>query len=143
MAVLNFDTKSVTLPSGEEAKSVFLTGSIDASTNQLFETELADLLSSGTNKVLLVLTNIKYINSTGLGTIVKCVDNFREHDGDIKLVGVPTKVIALFEMLACWPCLIRTTRLKKPSQALASTAVPPPMKRPEASRAGRAIPNSV
>ena len=99
MAVLNFDTKSVTLPSGEEAKSVFLTGSIDASTNQLFETELANLLSSGTNKVLLVLTNIKYINSTGLGTIVKCVDNFREHDGDIKLVGVPTKVIALFEML--------------------------------------------
>jgi anti-sigma B factor antagonist len=99
MAVLNFDTKSVTLPSGEEAKSVFLTGSIDASTNQLFETELANLLSSGTNKILLVLTNIKYINSTGLGTIVKCVDNFREHDGDIKLVGVPTKVIALFEML--------------------------------------------
>ena len=42
---------------------------------------------------------MKYINSTGLGTIVKCVDNFRENDGDIKLVGVPTKVIALFEML--------------------------------------------
>jgi anti-sigma regulatory factor (Ser/Thr protein kinase) len=49
--------------------------------------------------VLLVLTNVKYINSTGLGTIVKCVDTFREKGGDIKLVGVPTKVIALFEML--------------------------------------------
>ena len=99
MAVLNFEIKSVPLPSGEEAKSVFLSGSIDASTNQSFEGRLQDILSSGTNKVLLVLTNVKYINSTGLGTIVKCVDTFRENGGDIKLVGVPSKVIALFEML--------------------------------------------
>jgi anti-sigma B factor antagonist len=99
MAVLNFDIKTVTLPSGEESKAVFLTGSIDASTNQTFEGRLSDILSSGTHNVMLVLTNVKYINSTGLGTIVKCVDNFREKGGDIKLVGVPTKVIALFEML--------------------------------------------
>src|SRR4051812_4404620 len=98
MAVLNFDIKTVTLPSGEEAKAVFLTGSIDASTNQAFEGRLSDILSSGVHNVLLVLTNVKYINSTGLGTIVKCVDTFRESGGDIKLVGVPTKVIALFEM---------------------------------------------
>ena len=99
MAVLNFDIKSVSLPDGSEAKAVFLSGSIDASTNQQFEDELNNILTAGTNKVLLVLTNVKYINSTGLGTIVKCVDTFRESDGDIKLVGVPTKVIALFEML--------------------------------------------
>lgn len=99
MAVLNFDIKSVNLPSGEEAKAVFLTGSIDASTNQSFESRLTDILGAGTRNVMLVLTNVKYINSTGLGTIVKCVDTFREKGGDIKLVGVPTKVIALFEML--------------------------------------------
>ena len=99
MAVLNFDIKTVGLPSGEEAKAVFLTGSIDASTNQTFEGRLTDILNSGTHNVMLVLTNVKYINSTGLGTIVKCVDNFREKSGDVKLVGVPTKVIALFEML--------------------------------------------
>ncbi len=99
MAVLNFDLKTVNLPGGEDAKAVFLTGSIDASTNQIFEGRLTDILSSGVRNVMLVLTNVKYINSTGLGTIVKCVDNFREKNGDIKLVGVPTKVIALFEML--------------------------------------------
>ncbi|MBA2479529.1 MAG: STAS domain-containing protein [Planctomycetes bacterium] len=99
MAVLNFDIKTVSLPSGEEAKAVFLTGSIDASTNQTFEGRLTDILSAGTRSCMLVLTNVKYINSTGLGTIVKCVDTFREKGGDIKLVGVPTKVIALFEML--------------------------------------------
>ncbi len=99
MAVLNFEIKSVSLPSGEEAKAVFLTGSIDASTNQTFEGRLSEILSGGTRNVMLVLTNVKYINSTGLGTIVKCVDTFREKGGDIKLVGVPAKVIALFEML--------------------------------------------
>jgi anti-anti-sigma factor len=97
MAVLNFDIKNVTLPNAEDAKAVFLTGSIDASTNQTFEGRLTDILSAGTRNCMLVLTNVKYINSTGLGTIVKCVDTFRESGGDIKLVGVPTKVIALFE----------------------------------------------
>ncbi len=99
MAVLNFDIKTVSLPSGEEAKAVFLTGSIDASTNQTFEGRLTDILSAGTRNCMLVLTNVKYINSTGLGTIVKCVDTYRENGGDIKLVGTPTKVIALFDML--------------------------------------------
>ncbi len=99
MAVLNFDIKPQSLPTGGEAKAVFLTGSIDASTNHTFEQRLTDILSSGTKHLMLVLTNVKYINSTGLGTIVKCVDTFREKGGDIKLVGVPTKVIALFEML--------------------------------------------
>ena len=98
MAVLNFDIQSVPLAIMKKQK-LFLSGSIDASTNQTFENRLGEILSSGTNKVLLLLTDVKYINSTGLGTIVKCVDQFREQDGDIKLVGVPTKVIALFEML--------------------------------------------
>lgn len=99
MAVLNFDIQPVDLPGGEKAKTVSLSGSIDASTNQVFESQLTNILADGTNKVLLVLTSVKYINSTGLGTIVKCVDHFREKKGDIKLVGTPTKVIALFEML--------------------------------------------
>ena len=64
-----------------EGKAVFPTGSIDASTNQTFEKRLSDILSSGTTSVMLVLTNVKYINSTGLGTIVKCVDTFREKGG--------------------------------------------------------------
>ena len=50
MAVLNFDIQSVPLASGEEAKAVFLSGSIDASTNQTFENRLGEILSSGTNK---------------------------------------------------------------------------------------------
>jgi anti-sigma B factor antagonist len=100
MAVLNFDLKSVAIPGSQDvAKAVFLTGSIDASTNHSFETRMGEILAAGSTQVMLVLTNVKYINSTGLGTIVKIVDNFRDKGGDIKLVGVPQKVIALFEML--------------------------------------------
>jgi anti-anti-sigma factor len=99
MAILDFDISSVNLPSGEKATAVSLTGSIDATTNQQFEQELTDILGKGVKKIILVLRGIKYINSTGLGTIVKCVDTFREAGGDIKMVGIPTKVIALFEML--------------------------------------------
>ncbi|MFH1708969.1 MAG: STAS domain-containing protein [Planctomycetota bacterium] len=99
MAILDFDSSSVELANGEKAIAVSLTGSIDATTNQQFEQELTDILAKGVKKVILVLRGIKYINSTGLGTIVKCVDIYREAGGDIKMVGIPTKVIALFEML--------------------------------------------
>ncbi|MFC1581941.1 anti-sigma factor antagonist [Planctomycetota bacterium] len=99
MAILDFDTSDVSLPGGDAGTAISLTGSIDATTNQQFEQELTDILTKGVKRVILVLRGIKYINSTGLGTIVKCVDTFREAGGDIKMVGIPTKVIALFEML--------------------------------------------
>lgn len=99
MAILDFDISKINLPNNEKGTAISLTGSIDATTNQQFEQELTEILSQGVRKVILVLRGIKYINSTGLGTIVKCVDTFREVGGDIKMVGIPTKVIALFEML--------------------------------------------
>jgi len=99
MAILDFDISDITLANGEKATAISLTGSIDATTNQQFEEELTEILTRGVKKIILVLSGIKYINSTGLGTIVKCVDTFREAGGDIKMVAIPTKVIALFEML--------------------------------------------
>ena len=98
MAILDFDVEEVELD-GESGTVISLTGSIYASTNQQFEEELTEILTKGVKKVILFLNGIKYINSTGLGTIVKCVDTFREAGGDIKMVAIPTKVIALFEML--------------------------------------------
>jgi anti-sigma B factor antagonist len=99
MALLDFDIKEIELDGGDKATAISLTGSIDATTNQQFEEELTEILTQGVKKIILMLSGIKYINSTGLGTIVKCVDTFREAGGDIKMVAIPTKVIALFEML--------------------------------------------
>ena len=99
MATLDFNISEIMLPNNEKGIAIGLTGSIDATTNQQFEQELTDILTQGFKRIILVLQGIKYINSTGLGTIVKCVDIFREAGGDIKMVGIPTKVIALFEML--------------------------------------------
>jgi len=132
MAVLNFDLKPVTLASGDHAKAVFLTGSIDASTNQQFESKLTEILASGTRHVLLVLTNVKYINSTGLGTIVKCVDTFREKGGDIKLVGVPTKVIALFEMLGLLALFETHDTIEAAVASFAKGAAPVTAEKPQA-----------
>jgi len=99
MAILDFNIDNIDLSGGEKGTVISLTGSIDATTNQQFEDELTEILTKGVKRVILLLSGIKYINSTGLGTIVKCVDTFREAGGDIKMVAIPTKVIALFEML--------------------------------------------
>jgi anti-sigma B factor antagonist len=87
---------SLTGTSGTVAK---LSGSIDASTVPHFEEQIEGFLSSGVKFLLLDCSEIAYINSTGMGLMIKCVDKFRTGGGDLKLVAVPAKVVTLFKML--------------------------------------------
>ncbi|MFH1022196.1 MAG: STAS domain-containing protein [Planctomycetota bacterium] len=76
-----------------------LTGVIDGTTLPRLESEIARLRDAGMANVVLVLGGITYINSTGMGYLIKCADMFRGAGGDIKLVEVPDKVQLLFRML--------------------------------------------
>ena len=74
-------------------------GAIDGTTVRQFEDKLIGFFNQGVKNLILIFSEVKYINSTGMGLLVKLADKFQEGGGDIKLVGVPEKVIALFDML--------------------------------------------
>jgi anti-sigma B factor antagonist len=93
------DTKKETLPGGTEVIIGHVGGAIDSATNAEFDSRMKELLNEGTGNLILVLADVKYINSTGMGALIKFADSFRALGGDIKLVAVPRKVEALFEML--------------------------------------------
>jgi len=84
------------------AKDVFLaelSGSIDASTVNKFRADLEKARKQGIKKLVLDVSGIKYVNSTGLGILVKYADAFRSAGGGLILLKVPPKMKIVIEML--------------------------------------------
>lgn len=99
MAELLFQSNQEKLNDGTIVIVTKIIGAIDGTTVRQFEEKLIGFFNRGVKNLILIFSEVKYINSTGMGLLVKLADKFQEGGGDIKLVGVPEKVIALFDML--------------------------------------------
>ena len=99
MSKLQVNSRPLNLPEGANGVIAKLAGSIDASTVPQFEEQIEKFLKDGVKFLLLDCAEIGYINSTGMGLIIKLVDKYRSRDGDMKLISVPPKVVTLFKML--------------------------------------------
>ncbi|MEK7465806.1 MAG: anti-sigma factor antagonist [Planctomycetota bacterium] len=99
MSKLQVNSRPLNLPDGANGVIAKLAGSIDASTVPQFEEQIEKFLKEGVKYLLLDCAEIAYINSTGMGLIIKLVDKYRGKDGDMKLISVPAKVVTLFKML--------------------------------------------
>ncbi|MBI3831920.1 MAG: anti-sigma factor antagonist [Planctomycetes bacterium] len=99
MANIEFRVKVIKSPSGITATLAEMDGSIDASTIQQFQQVMDKLIEKGVKNLILDCTNVKYINSTGLGTLLKYADTFESIGGHIAFCRVPSKVMLVMEML--------------------------------------------
>jgi anti-sigma B factor antagonist len=99
MASIEFRVKVIKSPSGTTATLAEVDGSIDASTIQQFQQVMDKLIEKGVQNLILDCTNVKYINSTGLGTLLKYADTFEGIGGQIAFCRVPSKVMLVMEML--------------------------------------------
>lgn len=99
MAAIEFRLKNIRSGDGLTATLAELTGSIDATTVESFSSVMDKLLEKGVKHLVLDCAGIKYINSTGLGILLKYVDAFSERSGGIVFTRVPQKVMLVMEML--------------------------------------------
>lgn len=76
-----------------------LSGAIDASTVHIFQNQLEEARKRGVTKLVMDISKIKYVNSTGLGSLVKYADTFKAGGGGVVLLRVPAKVKIVIEML--------------------------------------------
>ncbi len=83
----------------ENAARVSLSGAIDASTVITFQSELDKLKKNGVRRFLLDMAGIRYVNSTGLGSLVKLADGLENEGGMIALMQIHPKVKVVFDML--------------------------------------------
>ncbi len=99
MAAIEFRLKNIKSAEGLTATLAELVGSIDATTVESFASVMDKLLEKGVKRLVLDCAGVKYINSTGLGILLKYVDAFTERDGNLVFSRVPQKVMLVMEML--------------------------------------------
>jgi anti-sigma B factor antagonist len=97
--MIEFQNRQVKLLDGSPVNICLIKGSIDGSTLFEFEEKLLGFLDHGVRHLIIVFSQVHYINSTGMGVLVKLADKFQEVGGDFNLVDVPDKMVALFNML--------------------------------------------
>jgi anti-sigma B factor antagonist len=99
MATVDFRIKNLKAADNTRATLAEITGSIDATSIVQFQNVMDKLVEKGVRNLILDCANVKYINSTGLGTLLKYVDTFESRDGHIAFTKVPSKVMLVMEML--------------------------------------------
>lgn len=82
-----------------DARKVELVGAIDAASITDLTNFVDKLYDTGTRWFLVDMRGIKYVNSTGLGSLVKYADQFTSRGGGMVLFALPPKVKVIIKML--------------------------------------------
>ena len=73
-------------------------GDIDINSSPQIKKVFDKISQERSEKVLINLKGVGYIDSSGLATLVEILKNFRSHDGKLKLCNLSNKVKSLFEI---------------------------------------------
>lgn len=87
------------IESEADAALAEMSGAIDGNTVASFQQTLEEIKTKGIRRLVLDMSKIKYVNSTGLGSLVKYADAFKSSGGGMALIKVPAKVKIVIEML--------------------------------------------
>jgi anti-anti-sigma factor len=79
--------------------TLHLGGVIDAHTLDKFERRLADATKQGIRSLVLDCEELRYVNSSGFGELIRYFDRLREQGGTLVLARVAPKVGIILEML--------------------------------------------
>src|SRR5256885_16349233 len=77
---------------------ISLGGEVDVYTSPRLKQEILDLLNGGTSKLVVDLTGVEYLDSTGLGVLIGGLKRARERDGDLKLICDNLRILRIFEI---------------------------------------------
>lgn len=77
---------------------VLCRGRMDAEASGPFKERIAGLCASGVTRLVVDLSGVDFLDSSGLGALVACLRKVREKHGDIKLAGLRPEVKSIFEI---------------------------------------------
>jgi len=91
---LKIDTHSV----GEKGVIINLQGEVDVYTAPQLKQEIIDQLGKGANQIIVNLTGVQYLDSTGLGVLIGGLKRTREKDGELTLICPNQRIYRIFEI---------------------------------------------
>jgi len=105
-----FDTEQITLDSG--ILVLALSGTMTMGTLlQRFEWMVEEATKNNQNRIVIDMSKIGYLDSSGMGVLVKCAGLAKNAGGQLRLAGVADKVLTTLKMVGLdGVLLINSTR---------------------------------
>lgn len=88
----------IKIAQSHEVTVVSLTGDLDTASAPKLKGTLEDLLAAGKTRLVLDLFGVAYIDSAGLGELVRAMKRSRECAGDLRVCALRGDVLKVFEM---------------------------------------------
>ena len=86
---------------GEEAHRVIVSGELDAATGPRLRSVLSELAgratANGGRNVIVDVSGVRFMDSTGLGVIVKSAGQLRRSERQLRVTGADERVRGVFE----------------------------------------------
>jgi len=82
----------------EETVVMRLAGELTMSEGEALKKELVELASRDRTRIVMDLTGLNFIDSSGLGILLWAMKNMRQRDGDLRLFGLTKMVKEVFEI---------------------------------------------
>jgi len=82
-------------------------GKITIEVTAQFRKEMADLLEAGRNKILLNLGNVSFMDSSGIGELVRSYHSVKREGGQVKLLNLTKKIqelLAITKLAIIFEC---------------------------------------
>lgn len=73
-------------------------GEVDVATAPRLREQLIGLVNEGSHRIVVDLTAVDFLDSTGLGVLVGALKRVRTHDGDLALVCNEPRILKVFEI---------------------------------------------
>lgn len=77
---------------------VAVTGEVDVYTAPTLRQHLRDATGEGVKRVVVDMTEVKFLDSTGLGVLVGAMGRIRESDGDMRLVVTSDHILKVLRI---------------------------------------------
>ena len=81
-----------------EVALVSLEGEIDVYTSTKLKQDLTQIIADGAKFVVLNLSKVEYLDSTGLGLLIGALKRLRENKGNLVIVSPSTRITRVFEI---------------------------------------------
>jgi anti-sigma B factor antagonist len=89
---------NVTVRKTDKAAVVAVAGEVDVYTSPLLQERLVEVLRGGSSSIVLDLSAVTFLDSTGLGVLITGLKRCRSADGDLVLVTTQPNVLKVLEI---------------------------------------------
>lgn len=81
-----------------DASVVHLSGEVDFNVSPTLRTKLNDLTSTKAPVIVVEMSNVPYIDSSGVATLVECLQRVSRYKGSLRLCNLTNRARGVFEI---------------------------------------------